>query len=232
MPPERKENRNDAETHDAELVSCAVMTPIGEIALLRLLHLADSAIPIGGTPHSFGLETLADEGTLIPGNVETFLAAYLEETGALEAAFVRRSWNGNDLRELSDELNARKPARESREASLKLGRRFSELVNQLTGMPLLQTDLHYCVAFGAAGASLEIPEDAVVLAYLNQSIMGLVSACQRLMPLGQLAASRILWNLKPAIAGASLSEEALCFSPYLELASMRHGSLETRLFIS
>ncbi len=213
------------------------MTPIGEIALLRLLQLADSAIPIGGTPHSFGLETLADEGTLTPGNVETFLTAHLEETGAMEAVFVRRSWNGinagsDDLRALSDELNARKPARESREASLKLGRRFAELVNRLTGMLLLPTDLHYCVAFGAAGASLEIPEDAVVLAYVNQSIMGLVSACQRLMPLGQLAASRILWNLKTAIAGASLSEEALCFSPYLELASMRHGSLETRLFIS
>jgi urease accessory protein len=105
-------------------------------------------------------------------------------------------------------------------------------VNQLTGTPLLPTNLHYSIAFGAAGASLGIPEDAVVLAYLNQSIMGLVSACQRLMPLGQLAASRILWNLKPAMAQASRSEEASCFSPFLELASMRHGSLETRLFIS
>jgi urease accessory protein UreF len=31
---------------------------------------------------------------------------------------------------------------------------------------------------------LGIPVDAVVPAYLNQSIAGLVSACQRLMPLG------------------------------------------------
>jgi urease accessory protein UreF len=57
------------------------------------------------------------------------------------------------------------------------------------------------------------------------------------MPLGQAAASRILWNLKPAIVRAShfeikQSEEVWCFSPYPELASMRHGSLETRLFIS
>ena len=35
-----------------------------------------------------------------------------------------------------------------------------------------------------------IPADAVVLAYLNQSIAGLVSACQRLMPLGQMAAEQ------------------------------------------
>ncbi len=208
------------------------MTPLGETALLRLLHLADSALPVGGTAHSFGLETLTDDGDLRPGGVETFLRAYLEEAGALEAGFVRRSATGGNLGALSEELSARKLARESRDASLKLGRRFAELVNQLIETPLLQTNLHYCIAFGGAGAALGIPEDAVALAYLNQSIAGLVSACQRLMPLGQVAASRILWNLKPAIALVSHAEEASCFSPYLELASMRHGSLETRLFIS
>jgi urease accessory protein len=208
------------------------MMPLGETALLRLLQLADSALPIGGAAHSFGLETLADEGALSPDKVETFLREYLQEGGALEAAFVRKSYRRGDRRALGEELSARKLARESREASLKLGRRFAELVNGMLELPVLETNLHYCVAFGAAGAVLDIPVDAVMLAYLNQSIAGLVSACQRLMPLGQVAASRILWNLKPAIAAASLTAEASCFSPYLELASMRHGSLETRLFIS
>lgn len=175
---------------------------------------------------------MAEEGSITPAELEAFLRDHLQEAGALEAAFVRRAWKRDDHRELSHEFSARKPARESRDASLKLGRRFAELVNALTGAPLLGTELHYCIAFGAAAAVLGIAEDAAVLAYLHQSLAGFISACQRLMPLGQAAASKILWNLKPAIIRAAHNEEVRCFSPYPELASMRHGSLETRLFIS
>jgi urease accessory protein len=67
---------------------------------------------------------------------------------------------------------------------------------------------------------------------LQQSVAGLVFACQRLMPLGQVAAARVVWNLKPAIERAAAQEEISCFTPLLEIASMRHRSLETRLFIS
>ena len=211
-------------------------TSLSDAALLRLLHLADSAIPIGSAAHSFGLETLADEEVLTPDKVEVFLTAYIEEAGALEVAYVRRARNATELRGLSEELSARKLARESRDASAKLGRRFAELVNGMLGHVVIEGDLHYAVAFGAAGAALGIPVNAVALAYLNQSITGLVSACQRLMPLGQSAAAKILWNLKPVVARVShcpmQTEEAFCFNPYLELASMRHGSIETRLFIS
>ena len=200
------------------------------MTLLRLLQLADSAIPIGAAAHSYGLETLASEGILDPTNLEEFLTAWLEEAGAQEAIFLRRAYTAN-VRDLSDELGARKPASESREASLKIGRRFAQLVNSIADTEIDQ-DLHYSIAFGSACRALGIDEDTAVLAYLQQSVAGLVSACQRLMPLGQVAAARVVWNLKPAIERAARSKELSCFTPLPEIASMRHPSLETRLFIS
>jgi urease accessory protein UreF len=129
----------------------------GETALITRSSRPQPSAPIA-------LETLADEGALRPDTVEEFLRDYLDENGGLEAAFVQWAWTCDQHRDLSDELSARKLARESREASLKLGRRFAELVNGLADGPLIETGLHYCVAFGAAGAAFGIPERAVVLA--------------------------------------------------------------------
>ena len=85
---------------------------VEELALLGLIQLADSAIPVGAAAHSFGLETLVEDGVLMPENLESFLREYLEETGLMESVFVRLAWRRIGLRELNDELSARKPARE------------------------------------------------------------------------------------------------------------------------
>jgi urease accessory protein len=178
---------------------------------------------------------LAEEGNLCGETAESFLHDYLSEAGRLEASFVRRAWRGEDAQLLSDEFCARRVARESREAALKLGRRFAQLINALLATTSVPDKLSYPIAFGLAGARLGIAQEAITVAYLRQSVAGLISACQRLMPLGQVAASCMIWNLKPSIYAAVLASENRevgCFTPLPEVASMRHGSLETRLFIS
>jgi urease accessory protein len=234
------------------------LTPSEELAHLRLLHLADSALPIGSLAHSFGLETLVSEELLQVGDLPEFLHGYLQEGGMLEAVACREAFNlvqGDDevfpaarWIEINDCLSALKPARESRAASATLGRNFLHAALGLGDFPVLREAreasiefgglIHQSTAFGLVSGALAFDETRAVLAYLHQMSATLISACQRLMPLGQNAATRILWNLKPVIVDVAASsasftlETVSCTMPLLDWGAMEHPELATRLFIS
>ncbi len=228
---------------------------------LRLLHLADSALPIGGLAHSFGLETLVSEGLLVVSELENFLRSWLAEAGVMEAVFSREAYRIpaadpevliNRWIDLNYLLSARKPARESRNGSAILGQNFLFTVAALDELPVIhklltatkkragreRTATHYCLAFGLVAGLFGFEERRMVLTYLHQSIASMVSGCQRLLPLGQTDAARILWNLKPVIVETEEQSSAygcdnVCsFMPLPEWAAMEHPTLSTRLFVS
>ena len=229
-----------------------------ELADLRLVHLADTALPIGSLAHSFGLESLVAAGILNVNGMFGFLRGYLEEAGAMEAVFCRAAFRvAIDSRrfaieqwlDLNIRLSALKPARESRAGSAALGRNFLTTVLALGERPVLRealdaarnpsaTAIHHSLAFGLASGALGFDENRAVLAYLHQSVANLVSACQRLLPLGQTDAARILWNLKPVMietaarSAASDPKTVSCFMPLLDWGAMEHPALSTRLFVS
>ena len=82
------------------------------------------------------------------------------------------------------------------------------------------------------------PPEEMAGAYFYSTGAALVGAALRLMPLGQLAGQRILWNLRPLIAKLAADvqgkteAELWAFAPALEIAAMRHASLDARLFRS
>lgn len=152
-------------------------------------------------------------------------------------------------------LSARKTARESRIGSLTLGRNFLSIVMAIEDLPSLGQLLslneqdkhdpelrrgaaHYCLAFGLIAGLLGFDERRTLLTYLHQSVASMVSGCQRLLPLGQTQAARILWNLKPLIVeAAALSsaygcQDVFSFMPLLDWGAMEHPALSTRLFVS
>jgi urease accessory protein len=232
------------------------------MTFLQLLQLADSALPIGAAAHSFGLEALVEEGWLSVNGLETFLRDYLAEAGTLECSFCLSGYRlAGQLAEdtldtciaqwlaLNARLSAFKTARESRQASAALGRRFLQLALGLDIHPLLPRlpqeakiagiETHHSVAFGMVGGLLGAGEINTGLAYLQQSLAGLVSVCQRLLPLGQSKASQILWRLHASVLTTVEHREAAvndndvsCFTALMDLGSMRHPALTTRLFIS
>jgi urease accessory protein len=230
------------------------------LPLLWLLQLSDTALPIGGLNHSFGVEALTFEESLSADRLEAFLPEYLEEIGSFEINFCGAAYRlgiaGRDRfpseqwLDLNVQLSAFKLARENRSASATLGRRFLRLVSGLGETPILaaaidaaqktETDIHHCTAFGLAGAALGIDEESTLLAYSHQSLASLISSAQRLLPLGQTQAARMLWELKPLLAELVRRarendfdvDQAACFAPLVEVGSMRHPRLQTRLFIS
>lgn len=221
--------------------------------MLQLLQLSDSALPIGSMAHSFGLETLAFDGDVedkvesCPASLSRYVEDLLDELLMLDGTFCReahaRGINGSPVCDLNQELSALRLARESREGSLALGRRFAALAAALHPGPelsgLAQLDeLHHAVAFGYVFGVLRIDADLTVSSFLHQNVLNIISAAQRLFPLGQIQANRIAWNLKPAIlntvakTGRTPFSEVCAFAHVPEMASMRHCSLPTRLFIS
>jgi urease accessory protein len=221
------------------------------------LQTADALFPTGSYAHSLGFEEcvrlglVRDEGTL-----QTFLLEQI--TPALthfELPYLRLAYaaaQAHDLESLAaldEEIGAAKPARETRVASLSLGRRRLQAL--LTILPddrlLLACSRalassapggHHLTICAVQGAAAEAPLDAVLLTYFYQNLAAIAGAALKLLRIGQDGVQRALFAANmaapEAIAQSKLvsRDQAGCFNPLLEIASMRHEHASERLFIS
>jgi urease accessory protein len=223
---------------------------------LSLLQFTDGLFPAGAYAHSFGLESCVQSGQVRDAvAVEEFLRAYLEgcaaPTDAVALLCARRAAANKNLAAciaLDEMLDAMKTPSELRDASRQMGRQTLRVATHLPCHPLLKefsnavaneiTPGHHPIVFGMIGGNLEWDALEMTSAYLYSTSSALVGAALRLLPLGQLAGQRILWNIKPLIV--KLAEEAQdkndrdmwSFAPALEIASMQHALLDARLFRS
>lgn len=224
--------------------------------LLHLLQVSDASFPTGAYAHSLGLEGLVHAEVVRDA---TSLEAYLLEH-ALPAlargelpfvAHAHAAGSRGDLDrvvELDAWCHALRGARELRDASTRIGAQRVQMAAQLQpdAWPRRLDEArqagrwraHAPVAFGALCGGAGVPEDAAVAAYAYQQLGGAAAASMKLLRIGQVAVQQMLTRLleqaAPALAGARALalEDAGWFAPVVDIASARHETSYTRLFIS
>jgi len=221
-----------------------------DLAMLRLLQLASPALPIGAFAYSQGLE----QATLL-GWVKDELSAKEWIRGVLTELLPRldlpvlaesyAAWSVADLarvRQLSAFLHACRESQELCAEDRHLGAALSRVLHGLGvegAQPWIDDpDATFVSLFSLAAVHFEIPLRSAALGFLFAWLENQVAAATRLIPIGHIAAQRVLSELLvdlPAAVtrGLSLPISAAGFlAPGLALASALHETTYSRLFRS
>jgi urease accessory protein len=225
-------------------------------ALLYLLQIASGNLPVGSFSHSYGFETLIQEGRITDaeslGDVVHLWLRYgvtTSEGGAVAIAL--RAARENDftrLAQLDEMLTALKLTCESREASVKIGHAFLRMMSGTFGWERIARYSrataegwcvgHHATAFGVAAADAGVSATETLVAFLHSALYGIVGVAARIVPLGQLDAQRLLagaWRHIAECAKTALAldlEDLSTSATFLDIASMQHERLYSRLCMS
>jgi urease accessory protein len=226
-----------------------------EAALYHLLTWLSPSYPVGAFAHSSGIEWAVEAGWITDrASLETWLDAVLTQGAAWNDSvlFVHayRAALADDHATLEDVAAlaaAAHPAAERRLESLAQGVAFRRIA--LATVPETQAaalancgddDRAYPIAVASLAAGHAIAPQAALTAYLHALIANLVSAAQRLVPLGQTDGQKAILALAPVVAKTVQRTAALPpGDPFLflgsatwmaDLAAMAHETQYTRLF--
>lgn len=225
-------------------------------ALYDLLSWTSPAWPIGGFAHSGGLEWAVEEGLVTnrAGTtrwLEDLLAYGPVHNDAVLFVHAFRAANAGDvarLTEIADLAAASQTGHERRVEATAQGaafRRIALSTTASTGFADLlaavdDEDLTYPVAAATLFARNGIALDAALMAWLHGVVANVVSAAQRLVPLGQTDGQLVLRDLRPVLFAMVAAMAALPDGdPFdamggcalvADLGCMAHETQYTRLF--
>jgi len=224
--------------------------------LIKLLHLTDPALPIGGFSHSAGLETYVQQGKV--NNTSTakdFVMQMLSKNiHYTDAAFVSLAYDAAKAKDMATiialdaECSAVKLPEEMRKASSKMGNRLLKIFYPLCtnefidayyeAIKTLQTSGHYCIAFALIAAAHNIEKQEALTGFYYNAAVGFVTNSVKLIPLSQQSGQEILYSLHSLIeklAKENLQPDkeliGLCCSAF-DIKAMQHERLYSRLYMS
>lgn len=225
-------------------------------ALLRLFQIHDSAFPIGSYTQSYGMETYIQEDIIrTKDDLLEFCQTFLFQNLAYgDAILIQEAHSAAKLKDIDRLLyleqlcGAIKLAKESREASVNIGKQFIRTVGPLEENVMLEDwahriqaeeiNGHYAILYGIYTATTDVKREMAVMTYLYSSLTGLVQNAVRAVPFGQNTGVQTMRALiedvtKATVLVGELTEDDLCNNALgIELASMKHEYLFSRLFIS
>jgi urease accessory protein len=218
--------------------------------MLRLLQLASPALPVGAFAYSQGLEQAALLGWVTDeASAAAWIAGMVSEVlPRLDLPLLAEShaaWLASDLgrvRALSQFLHACRESAELGAEDRHLGAALARVLHGL-GVPraepwIADPDATFVTSFSLAAAHYELPLRSTALAFLFAWAENQVAAATRLIPIGHIAAQRVLSRVLgelPAAVTRGLEvpfERAGFLAPGLAVASALHESTYSRLFRS
>jgi urease accessory protein len=219
-------------------------------ALLRLLQLTSPALPIGAFAYSQGLEAAVELGFVKDeSSAASFALGVLGGgLGRLDLPILQRLHGaftaGDEARtlELTELLLASRETYERRLEDVQIGRALARLladqgVSDAAGWARSDIVSH-ATLFALGAVRFEVPLGPTLHGFAFGWAENQVGALSRLIPLGQLAAQRVLAELGRAVpsvvrAARSMPDAALGSTlPALAIASALHETQYTRLFLS
>lgn len=245
-----KRQKDDLNSHSNTVAT------LTDSSLLQLFQIHDSAFPIGSYTHSYGMETYIQEDLIrtkedLISFCTSFLFQNLVRGDAIlikEAYAAAEAGDMDKLLELEQLCGAIKLAKESRDASINVGRQFIRTVMPLGTDPFLaewkeRIDAktvkgHYAILYGIYSATTGVSAHHAVMTYLYATINGLITNAVRAVPFGQntgvQAMNKLIGPVTEAaeLVGNLTIEDISNNALGIELASMKHEYLFSRLFIS
>lgn len=221
---------------------------------VRLMQITDSALPIGGYMHSWGLETaIAGRAVHDPETLERFTTHWLTTSlapmeGVFAASSCRAALAGDvaQVRTINHRAEAsivattiRKASREMGEQLLALGSTWgwsAEGLRPYLGGPGGEHGWHHSVAFGLLGALAGADPQTTVTAFLHQAALGMISAGVRAIPVGHTHGQQVLsyiHDVLPALVAdihARDPESAGSGCPHYEVLCDEQTRLYARMF--
>lgn len=239
-------------TITATTVTTTATPMLADGAFHRLLAWTSPSYPVGSFTYSHGLETAVEDGRVRTAmDVVAYVEAVLARGGGwVDAVLFVHAWQaaGNDAAfdDLSELAAAFRGSAETALEARQQGHSFLAVTRKAWPHPALDAfaarnadwPVAHCTVLALACAAHAVPLEPALHAMLHSTAANLVSAGVRLVPLGQTDGQLALAALAPLIEGVAARalvtplDDLGTAAPELELASIAHETLYTRLFRS